>query len=188
MMDISKIESGKMELICTDFQTSELLGTVCQMIEPLAAGKNLRFETNIDPNIPKTLFGDETKIRGVLINILNNAVKYTNEGTVSFGVSVEKKTKDLATIRYEIKDTGIGIKEDELPMIFDKFSQMDKKINRGTEGTGLGLAIVKGYVELMQGSIRVGSDYGKGSCFIVEFSCPIVDDTPMGILSTNMKG
>lgn len=187
VLDISKIESGKMELISTDFQISKLLGTVCQMIEPLAAGKNLRFETNIDPNIPKTLFGDETKIRGVLINILNNAVKYTNKGTVSFGVSVEKKTKDLATIRYEIKDTGIGIKEEELPLIFDKFSQMDKKINRGTEGTGLGLAIVKGYVELMQGSIRVESEYGKGSCFIVEFSYPIVDDTPMGALSTRTK-
>lgn len=187
VLDISKIESGKMELICTEFQSSDMLGTVCQMIEPLAAGKNLRFVTNMDPNIPKKIYGDETRIRGVLINILNNAVKYTNEGTVSFGVLVKKKTKDLVTIRYEIKDTGIGIKEDELPMIFDKFSQMDKKINRGTEGTGLGLAIVKGYVELMQGSIRVESEYGKGSCFIVEFSYPIVEDTPMGAISTQKK-
>lgn len=183
VLDISKIESGKMELVNAEFRTANLLEKVCQIVEPLATRKNLKFEVNIDSSIPSEIYADETKLRGVLINILNNAVKYTNEGTISFSAKVKAMNHEVVTMIYEVADTGIGIKEEDLPTIFDKFSQMDKKINRGIEGTGLGLAIVKGYVELMNGHIQVESEYGKGSKFTLTFSYPIVDIAPIGRLS-----
>lgn len=183
VLDISKIESGKMELVCEEYRTSELLGDVCQIIEPLARRKNLAFVTEIDKEIPSGLFGDQTRIRSVLVNILNNAVKYTNEGSVWFRVTKNPVQSREVQLCFEVEDTGIGIKKEDLGTIFDSFTQLDKQMNRGIEGTGLGLAIVKGYVELMNGEVSVESVYGKGSKFIVKLAQSITDEKPMQEIS-----
>ena len=183
VLDISKIESGKMELVCEEYRMSDLLGDVCHIIEPLAQRKNLAFEVELDKDIPNGLYGDQTRIRSVLVNILNNAVKYTAEGTVRFRIRKESVRENEVFLRFEVEDTGIGIKTEDLGTLFDSFSQLDKKMNRGIEGTGLGLAIVKGYVEMMNGEVSVESVYRKGSTFTVRLTQHITDPKPMQQIS-----
>lgn len=185
VLDISKIESGKMELECEEYRMRELLEDVCHIIEPLATRKNLEYILRFDENIPAVLYGDQTRIRSILVNILNNAVKYTAEGRVCFRVTKEADKSDQVQLRFEVEDTGIGIKEEDLDSLFDSFSQLDKKLNRGIEGTGLGLAIVKGYVEMMNGEVSVQSVYQKGSTFTVLLTQQVIDARPMGKVVLN---
>ena len=180
MLDISKIESGKMELVCDNFETRHLINECYLIIETLAVRKNLKLFFETDEDIPSVLYGDETRLRGVLINMLNNAVKYTREGSVTLRSKMLGINGSDVSLRFEIEDTGIGIKPGEEVNIFESFSQIDKELNRGIEGTGLGLAIVKGYVELMGGKVWVESEYGKGSTFIVELTLPAADKSPVG--------
>lgn len=179
ILDISKIESGKMELVLDSYFTSQLLNDVSMIISPQVKQKGLAFETKIDQNIPRALYGDKVRIRSILINILNNAVKYTQEGSIIFSASILKQTATHVTLKFEISDTGIGIKPEDLENLFETFQRFDQKIHYGIEGSGLGLAISNGYINLMGGEIKVDSTYQKGSTFTVLLEQKIVDEKPL---------
>lgn len=179
LLDISKIESGKMELVCAEYYTASLFKDVYLIINAQAKRKGLNFKLSVAPDMPSRFYGDKIRIRGVLINLLNNAVKYTNEGTVTLEASVLDVVGKMARIQFKVADTGIGIKAEEQDRLFESFSQVDRKVHQGVEGTGLGLAIVKGYVTLMNGDITVDSEYGVGSVFTAYIEQEIVDALPM---------
>lgn len=176
ILDISKIESGKMELVCSEYYTEGLFNDVFLIIQAQAEKKGLDFQVKIASDMPAKLYGDKIRIRGVLINLLNNAVKYTMKGKVSLEVNVLKRKDNRVTLEFKVADTGIGIKEEELERIFESFSQVDRKVHYGEEGTGLGLAIVKGYVTLMNGEVTVSSVYGEGTVFTVVLEQKVVDE------------
>lgn len=179
VLSISKIELGKHELNCGNYKPANLFNDVNSMIGVQAKAKNLLLEVKIDENYPEELYGDVDKIREILINLLNNSVKYTKSGRVKLEISVSNRTEDEIETTIRVSDTGIGIKPEDINSIFDKFQRMDAQINRQTEGTGLGLSITKGLVELMKGSIEVESVYGIGSVFTVKLPQRIVDETPI---------
>lgn len=181
ILDISKLESGKLELVCADYYPSALFKDVALIINMQAKRKNLKFDMDIADEIPNKLYGDKARIREILINLLNNGVKYTNEGAVSLKAQLISKKEDMCRLRFVITDTGIGIKAEDIKLIFDSFRRCDHTINSRTEGTGLGLSITKGFVELMDGDISVSSVYGKGSVFTVEIDQKIIEDKQMGI-------
>ncbi|MCR5507811.1 MAG: DegV family EDD domain-containing protein [Lachnospiraceae bacterium] len=167
ILDISKIEAGKMDIVPVNYNVSSLLSEIVNMIWLKAEEKGLKFNVNIDPNVPEMLFGDEVRIKQVLINLLNNAVKYTKEGSVNLHMECEFQESGEVLLKISISDTGMGIKPDALPHLFDTFQRVDEEKNRYIEGTGLGLSIVKQLVELMDGEITVNSVYGEGSVFAV---------------------
>lgn len=179
LLDISKIESGKMELVCNDYYIGTVFQDVYVIINSQAKKKGLEFHMILAPDIPCKLYGDKIRLRGVLINLLNNAVKYTKEGSVSLEARVLKQEGDVVTLEFKIADTGIGIRDGEQERIFESFSQVDHKVHYGVEGTGLGLAIVKGYVELMNGDISVESTYGEGSVFTAVIEQKVIDASPI---------
>ena len=141
--------------------------------------KGLAFVMKTDTDIPTQLFGDKVRLRGILINILNNAVKYTKEGTVSFEVKSLSRTEEEIRLSFVISDTGIGIKPEDKDNLFKSFERLDQQVHYGVEGSGLGLAIAKGYVTLMGGEITVDSVYGEGSVFTVSVNQKIIDSTPL---------
>ena len=166
VLDISKIESGKMELVELEYNPARVFDEIVKLIKTQAESKNLTFNVDVSKDIPTVLVGDSIKLREILINILNNAVKYTNEG----GITLEVKCKsedEHAVMEITVTDTGIGIKADKLDSIFNSFEQVDNVSNYHVEGTGLGLSIAKQLTELMGGNINVNSKYGSGSEFIV---------------------
>ncbi len=184
ILDISKLDSGKAELTCSNYHTWSLLQEVHYIIDIQAKKKGLYFEMNTDPRIPNELYGDKTRIRGILINLLNNAVKYTEQGGVMFHIRLVGIDNNVATLEYSITDTGIGLKESSIEHLFDSFARFDSKRNAYIEGAGLGLSIVNGYVNLMGGTIKVDSIYGRGSTFTVTLTQEIVDDSPINMTST----
>ncbi|MDR2660398.1 MAG: response regulator [Spirochaetaceae bacterium] len=176
ILDISKIEAGKFELSQTHYDLYALFDNIASMSEFIALGKSLELRRYFDHSLPKILYGDEMRVRQVITNILNNAVKYTNQGYVSFSIFRGRRKKDISRgipfdeanfLVIQIKDTGIGIKEADIPKLFDNFQRFDVKKNRNILGTGLGLAITKNIVSQMNGHILVKSKYGDGSCFTV---------------------
>lgn len=179
ILDISKIESGKMELICENYYPGEMFKDIAVIIGMQAKYKGLHFDMEIDSEFPEELYGDAGKIRQVLLNLSNNAVKYTSKGEVFINAKVLYKSTRIVGLRFEVRDTGIGITEDDLETIFDTFSRVDTKANTMTEGAGLGLSISKGFIELMDGQVFVKSTYGKGSTFTVDFEQRIVDPSPL---------
>lgn len=179
VLDISKIESGKMELVTTDYYMSYIIRDIEATFSLMAKRKGLDFRMEIDKTIPSRLHGDKIRIRGVLVNILNNAVKYTMKGSVIFSVCKVGQEKDRIKLAFVIKDTGIGIKEEEKERLFESFRRLDSQRNDSIEGTGLGLPIAYGYVQMMGGEILVESEYGKGSEFTVILEQRIVDNTPI---------
>lgn len=181
ILDISKIESGKMELVESNYYTANLLNDVRLIIEPQVQKKNLQFEVSYDENLPNEMYGDKVRIRGILINILNNAVKYTREGLVKFEVLIKEKRFNRISLAFRVTDTGTGIKEENLATLFDKFERLDQKVHYGIEGSGLGLAIAKAYVTMMGGEIKVESRYGVGSTFTIEIEQIVVDENPIEI-------
>ncbi len=187
ILDISKLDSGKMELSCSNYHTAFLLQEICHMIDIQAKKKGLYFEMNIDPRIPNELYGDMTRIRGILINLLNNAVKYTEKGGVVFHIRLLRVEEETATLEYAVTDTGIGLKEESIAHLFDSFARFDMNRNSGVEGTGLGLSIVNGYVNLMGGTIKVDSIYGRGTTFTVVLKQGIVDDSPLNFTKTTAE-
>jgi signal transduction histidine kinase/CheY-like chemotaxis protein len=166
ILDISKIEAGRMELAPVHFHIAELFDNISSLSRFTAESKNLDFRSSCAADIPEVLYGDDVRIRQVITNIVNNAIKYTREGYVDFRISrlVKKKKNYLA---ISVQDTGIGIKKKDYPKLFGSFQQLDSGMNRGITGTGLGLAINKHLVNLMNGHISFESEYGKGSVFTV---------------------
>ena len=165
ILDLTKIESGKMEIKPAPYRLHELINDVGTMVLVRAEQKGLSFVQNVDPSIPDHLIGDELRIRQIMINLLNNAVKYTDSGQVEMNVTMTRRTEKGLTLCISVKDTGIGIKNEDLPLIFGDFQRIDEDRNHMVEGTGLGLSIVKRMVGLMNGDITVSSTYGKGSVF-----------------------
>jgi len=170
ILDFSKIESGKLEIVPRNYLFSSLIHDVTSIIKARITDSSINFNVNIDSTIPNALLGDETRIRQVLLNILNNAVKYTKSGSISLYVNgkiVEKAGDYTVFLTMEVADSGIGIKPEDIGKLFGDFVQIDLATNKGIEGTGLGLAITKSLVEAMGGDISVTSEYGKGSKFTV---------------------
>lgn len=167
ILDFSKIESGKMEIVEADYYLSSVLNDIFNMMRFKAEQKKLEFKIEVDETVPDKMFGDEVRIRQVIVNILNNAVKYTQKGSVTFKVGWTKIDDENAVMHFSAIDTGIGIKEEDLPKLFSKFQRLDLKKNRTVEGTGLGLSITMRLVQMMHGELKVDSVYGEGSTFMI---------------------
>lgn len=180
ILDFSKIEAGKMEIVENSYYFSSLLNDVVNMIQVRTDEKNLNFIIDIDETLPNEMLGDETRIRQVMVNILSNAVKYTREGSVTFGIHAESRKEDNIVLRIDVTDTGIGIKEKDMYRLFSDFERLDTKKNRDIEGTGLGLAITQSLVKKMQGTLSVQSEYGKGSTFTVVLPQKVVSEECIG--------
>ena len=187
ILDFSKIESGKMDLVNDPFMTASLVNDVATMMKVKILEKPLDFRLEIDENLPVTLLGDEGRIKQVLINLLNNAIKFTQKGYVLWRMRAEKLDSQFCRLYVDVEDTGVGIKQEDLEKIFSDFTQVDTKRNRTEEGTGLGLAISKRLISLMEGSIHVDSVYGKGSTFSFDLILRVVDWTPMGPMKENRE-
>lgn len=173
ILDISRIESGKMEIEEGKYELRQLLDEVMLIAEKQAEQKSLKMNLIFDKTLPAYLIGDVIHIKQILLNLINNAVKYTKEGQIDIKVS---KNEEETKLIFEVKDTGIGIKEENLPVLFDAFMRVDSKKNKKIKGTGLGLAIAKQLVEQMDGKIWVESVYGKGSSFFVHLPMKKVSD------------
>ena len=188
ILDVSKIEAGKMDIVPVNYDVSSLISEIVNMIWLKAEEKGLKFNVDIDPNVPVSLFGDEVRIKQILINLLNNAVKYTQEGSVNLHMECEYPEGGEALLKITVSDTGMGIKAESLPHLFDTFQRVDEEKNRYIEGTGLGLSIVKQLVELMDGEITVNSVYTQGSTFSVSLKQSISSDKRIGDLSISNAG
>lgn len=167
ILDISKIESGKLELVQSDYDIYKILDEVVKLIKARLGDKPLNFEVNIAEDIPHVLYGDHFNIKKILINFLTNAVKYTDEGYVKFDVKCVIVNNNVCRLIMSVKDSGRGIKKENIDKLFTKFQRLDEDKNTTIEGTGLGLAITKQLVEMMHGKIVVNSIYGEGSEFTV---------------------
>ncbi len=178
ILDFSKIESGKMDIIPIEYDSMSLFNDVSNIIMTRIADKEVSFDLDITPSLPVLLYGDNIRIRQILINLANNAVKFTNQGFVRISVSFDKLGDDRIMLKISVTDSGIGIKEEDLSKLFESFQQLDSKRNRNVEGTGLGLAISKRLVHLMGGTISVESEYGKGSCFSFAIPQTVVNAEP----------
>lgn len=165
ILDFSKIESGKMELIEAEYEPMSMLSDLSMIFLTRIGEKNVELLFDIDPKLPQKLFGDALRIRQVIINIVNNAIKFTEIGTVRLSIRVVEQTGDDLELAVSVQDTGQGIRREDLDKLFGSFQQVDTVKNHNKEGTGLGLAISKQLVELMDGTIRVSSVYGEGSTF-----------------------
>lgn len=183
ILDFSKIESGKMSIIPMEYDLASVINDSCSIMKVKADEKGLTFKTICNANLPSRLYGDEVRIRQILINLLSNAIKYTHEGTVTLALDGKKDESGHYLLEIAVKDTGIGIKEESIPLLFDSFSRVDESATHKIEGTGLGLSIVHNLVELMHGKIKVNSQYGKGSIFTVTLPQGIISDLPIGNLS-----
>lgn len=184
VLDISKIESGKLEIIPVDYEVNSLISDCCNMAADRAKAKELELLVECADNVPMKLCGDETHIRQIIMNLLTNAVKYTEKGTVKLIVS-GRFTDGGFVLKVDVSDTGIGIAEENLPQLFTQFQRFDLQRNRNIEGTGLGLSIVKRLCDLMSGTITARSVLGSGSTFTVELPQKVVDSTPCGGVNLN---
>lgn len=184
ILDITKIEEGKLTLIPVEYSLAELIKDLYTLVRFRAEGKNLAFSISVDETLPSKLEGDDLKLKQVLINLLSNAVKYTKEGSVALEIS----NSENGGIRFVVRDTGIGIKEEDLGRLFDAFERLDKQRNRSIQGTGLGLSITASLLKLFGSELMVKSEYGKGSEFSFVINQPIADHTPIGEIDLNSRG
>lgn len=180
VLDFSKIESGKMEIVPVEYSTEEMIDNLVNMTADRAEKKYLEFNLEIDGKLPKKLYGDDVRIEQVIINLLTNAVKYSDKGSVTLKMDCIKIEDGECTVYVEVRDTGIGIREEDMDKLFESFQRLDERKNRNIEGTGLGMAIVTGILTMMGSKIEVESDYGKGSVFSFKIKQGIVDATPIG--------
>ncbi|MCR5418825.1 MAG: response regulator [Lachnospiraceae bacterium] len=180
LLDMSKIESGGMHPVEQKYDTVSMLRAIVSMIRVRSQEKDLAFDVKIDEELPKLLFGDEGKIKQVTLNLLTNAVKYTDAGGFTLRVSMEEKKEDTCLLRISVKDTGIGIKEEDMDKLFTAYERLDEEKNSAIQGTGLGLDISRRFAELLGGSLTCESVYGEGSEFIFMLPQKIVDPTPVG--------
>ncbi|MBO5210265.1 MAG: response regulator [Lachnospiraceae bacterium] len=180
ILDFSKIESGKIEILPVKYDVASLLNDSYNMVAMRAKEKQLKFSLENEETIPSVLYGDEIRIRQIWTNLMTNAVKYTKEGSVTIKISWKKQEDNRMLLICAVEDTGVGISQENQKLLFESFQRIEEKKNRNIEGTGLGLTITKQLVDLMGGTIRVESEYGKGSIFTVEIPQTIVKDVPLG--------
>ncbi|MCL1907779.1 MAG: ATP-binding protein [Holophagaceae bacterium] len=185
ILDFSKIESGKLDIVPCEYEVSSLFSDVCNIIKT-RMDETLLLLTFIDSNLPSRLYGDQTRIRQVILNILNNAVKYTKKGHVSLSIIGTKKDGAIE-LNISVSDTGIGIKKEDMEKLFGKFTRFDSDKNRSIEGTGLGLSIARNLCEMMGGNISVSSIYGEGSVFTITLPQEIRSEAEMASLKEPEK-
>lgn len=181
ILDMSKFESGKMELTPGNYDIGKMISEIVGMFWMRTKEKGLEFHVDVDPDLPMELYGDEVRIEQILINVLNNAIKYTMEGSVKLSIQYRRLNEKRCQIIYSVTDTGIGIKKESIPYLFTAFKRIDENENKHIEGTGLGLSIVKQLVELMNGTISVNSVYTKGTTFIITIPQEIAGDEKVRI-------
>lgn len=186
ILDFSKIESGKMEIVPVEYDLSSLIHDLANMAAQRAQDKKIKLETDVDSRLPSRLYGDDVRIRQVLTNILTNAVKYTHEGTVWLRVQ-SRMDGETAVLRFEVEDTGIGIKEEDLPKLSAEFERIEEDRNRNIEGTGLGMSITIQLLALLGSRLQVESVYGTGSKFYFDLEQRIIDHTPIGDFQTRVR-
>ncbi len=183
ILDFSKIESGKMELVPVEYSFASVMNDVVNMTRGKAMEKGLTYDLKVSEDIPSVLLGDEIRIRQVMLNLINNAIKYTHEGSVAIDVSFDRASEMLWVV---VSDTGIGIKNEDLGKLFGSFQRLEEDKNRNIEGTGLGLNITMRLVKMMDGSIGVNSKYGEGTTFTAQMKQGVVDRTPVGDFAQNI--
>ncbi len=183
ILDLSKIESGKMEIVPVEYESLSVINDIANMTMKKAEDKGLTYELHADEDIPRVLYGDEIRVRQVMLNIINNAIKYTSEGGLIIRISYSRESSRL---RIVVSDTGIGIRPEDMEKLYRSFQRLEETKNRNIEGTGLGLNITRQLVEMMDGFIDVESDYGKGTTFITEMVQKIVDPAPIGDFSESL--
>ncbi len=180
ILDISRIEMNRMQIIPGEYETKKLFGDLIDMVEVQMREKKLDFYVDIDSQLPSVLWGDNRRIEQVLINLLTNAVKYTDRGSVTLSAHMESHQEDTVRLKISVRDTGIGIRKEDLEFLFDSFRRIDEKRNQNVEGSGLGLSITKQLLRLMNGEITVDSIYTKGSVFTVTLEQKVIDPAPIG--------
>jgi len=183
ILDYSKIDSGNLALVNRNYNLADMLNNVKMIIESRIGEKKLDFKVIMDKNIPNVLNGDDIRIKQILINLLNNSIKFTDRGKVHLYVVISDKTEEQVELVFQVKDSGMGIERENLNKIFDRFKQFDVSKSYGKEGNGLGLAICKQLVQLMDGEILVDSEYGRGTTFTVKIKQRIVDASPIKIVT-----
>jgi len=186
ILDFSKIESGKMELMPAEYDFSSMIHDIMNMITMKAQKKGLDMNLSVDESLPSRLWGDDVRIRQILVNILNNAVKYTNEGGVTLRVKGEVE-ENRVSLYFEVEDTGIGIKEEDIAKLFAEYERIEDKKIRYVEGTGLGMSITTHLLSMMGSTLQVKSEYGKGSRFFFYLDQEIVDKEPIGNLEKRIQ-
>ena len=184
ILDLSKIESGKMELVPVEYSFASVMNDIVNMTMKKAMDKGLEYNLKVAEDIPSVLLGDEIRVRQVMLNLINNAIKYTHEGSVSVDVSYDAHTQMLKLV---VSDTGIGIKNEDLGKLFGSFQRLEEDKNRNIEGTGLGLNITMQLVRMMDGTIGVNSRYGEGTTFTAGMKQTVVDSTPVGDFVQNLS-
>ena len=179
VLDLSKIQAGKMEIVPVEYETEDLVRNVGNVIRLMVQDKSLAYEVNIAKDVPKRLFGDEIRIAQVLTNLLTNAVKYTDQGKVTLTLNAVKDLKGMDAIEYIVEDTGCGIKPEDMDKLFASYERVNLERNRRVEGTGLGMGIVTGLLEAMKSKLNVESQYGKGSRFSFVLAQNYVNTSPV---------
>ena len=187
ILDFSKIEDGKMEIVPVKYDTASFINDLYHSIIQRADAKGLSFIIEADENLPCTLIGDDVRVSQVIMNLLTNAVKYTERGSVTLSLRALKKDGGKVKIAVSVADSGIGIKEDDRERLFESFERLDEVRNHNIEGTGLRISIVTSLLEMMGSRLRLDSTYGKGSVFSFELEQGIFDDTPIGSYETRLK-
>ncbi|MCR4956875.1 MAG: response regulator [Lachnospiraceae bacterium] len=186
ILDFSKIEAGKLEIVPVEYDLSSVINDLSNMVQVRTSAKDIHFEVKVQEDLASRLYGDDVRIRQVLTNILTNAAKYTNEGSVWFRVEGHRQG-EKQILHFEVEDTGIGIKEEDLPKLFENFTRIEEKRNRNIEGTGLGMNITLELLKLMGTELTVKSVYGKGSIFGFDLEQDIMDETPIGNFEQRVK-
>jgi len=187
ILDLSKIEAGKLEIVPVKYMLSSLINDTVNIIRTRLKEKPIRFFTNIDGNIPNSLIGDEVRLRQILLNMLSNAVKYTEKGNIGLTITVKKQNDKNVLLKIDVSDTGKGIKTEDQAKIFNEFVRVDMKENQGIEGTGLGLVITNRLCAAMGGEINMKSEYGKGSVFTVIVPQGIASKEPFAVVESPEK-
>ena len=189
ILDFSKIEAGKIEIIPVEYDLSSVINDLVNMIQIKADNKGLALALDFDKNLPKMLYGDEIRVKQIITNILTNSVKYTEKGSVTFSMGFKRDENDPESVilLVSIKDTGIGIKKEDMKKLFAEFERIDEERNRNVEGTGLGMTITKNLLYLMESTLEVESIYGLGSKFSFELKQKVIKWEPLGDYETSFK-
>lgn len=180
ILDISKIESGKLEIIPAKYQLFSILNDCYNLTKAKLENKPVELVIQINEALPSSLYGDEVRIRQIINNFLSNAVKYTRQGKITFSLDYERQADGRILLIIAVSDTGIGIKKEDFGKLFESFTRIEETRNRNIEGTGLGLNLVKNLIDLMGGEVSVTSTYGEGSCFTARIPQKVADERPMG--------
>ena len=186
ILDMSKIESGKMEIVPVEYETADMIIDLWNGIHLRAEGKGLSIDFSLDNNLPRILCGDEVRVKQIVTNLLTNAVKYTSKGGIELRMDYRRTGEDMMDLIISVKDTGMGIRQEDMEKLFESFRRLDEEKNRNIEGTGLGMNIVMSLLQLMGGDIKVDSEYQKGSTFTVTIPQMIISDEATGDFNSVM--